>query len=147
MIRLENVLKISFQDALKASSKRLEDVLKTLLQDVFKMFWRCFEDVLVRRLKGVLAKLFEDVLKMSWRRMAKTNILVLTKTFSEDVWLRWICSSWSRRLQEVLKTFTEDGDERRHIVQNPVEHQQWSCFAKNVNGSLAVNYFHKRTPS
>ena len=75
MIRLENVLKISFQDVLKTS-------------------WRCLEDVFARRL--------ENVLKTSWRRMAKTNILVLTKTSSEDVRLRRTYSSWSRRLEDVF---------------------------------------------
>ena len=34
--------------------------------------------------------------------MAKTNILVLTKTSSEDVRLRRTYSSWSRRLQDVF---------------------------------------------
>ena len=82
MIRLEQVLKSSLQDVLKTSSKRLEDVLKTFLR---------------------------DVLKTSWRRMIKTNILVLIKTSSEDVCIRWIYSSWSRRLE----TSPEDKDERR----------------------------------
>ena len=75
MIRLEKVLKISLQDVLKTSSKHLEDVLKTFLQ---------------------------DVLKTSGRRMTKANILVLTKTSSEDVRLRRTYSSWSRRLQNVF---------------------------------------------
>ena len=42
-----------------------------------------------------------------------TNILVLTKTSSEDVRLRQTYSSWSRRLQDVRKTSSEDEDERR----------------------------------
>ena len=45
--------------------------------------------------------------------MAKTNILVLIKTSSEVVWPRRIYSSWSRRLEDVLKTSSEDEDERR----------------------------------
>ena len=89
MVPLENVLKISLQDVLKTSSKRLEDALKTS--------WRCFK----------------DVLKTSWRHMAKTNILVLTKTSSrrlEDVFWRrkakasifvLIKTSW-RRLQDIF---------------------------------------------
>ena len=39
--------------------------------------------------------------------MTKTNILVLIKvlkTSSEDVWVRRICSSWSRHLEDVFKT-------------------------------------------
>ena len=52
----------------------------------------------------------EDVLKTSWRRIAKTNILVLTKTSSEDVRLRRTHSSWWRRLEDVLKTSSEDED-------------------------------------
>ena len=81
MIRLENILKIS-----------LQDVLKTSWQDVLKMSWRGLE----------------NVLNKSWRRIAKTNILVLIDqdVFNtswrrlEDVWLRRIYSSWSRRLQD-----------------------------------------------
>ena len=100
MIRLENVLKISFQDVLKMSSKRLEDVLK--------MSWRRFCKTSWRRL--------ENVLKTSWRRMAKANILILTKTSwrpLEDVfWRRMaktnmfvlIKTSWRR----LLKTKTKD---------------------------------------
>ena len=81
MIRLVNVLKTSLQDALKMSWRRLQNFLKTS--------WRRLE----------------NVLKTSWRRMTKTNILVLTKTSSENLRLRLTYSSWSRRLQDVfLKT-------------------------------------------
>ena len=45
--------------------------------------------------------------------MAKTNTLVLTKMSSEDVRLRRTYSSWSRCLEDVLKTSSEDEDERR----------------------------------
>ena len=41
------------------------------------------------------------------------NILVLTKTSSEDVGLIRIYSSSSRRLEEVLKVSFEDEDGRR----------------------------------
>ena len=113
MIRLENVFKTSFQDVFKTSWRRLEDVWKTYLQDVLKTFRRRLENVLARRfedvlktswrcLKDVFARLLfkmswrhlEDVFKKSGRRMTKTNILVLIKTSSEDVWVRWIYSSW-----------------------------------------------------
>ena len=84
--RLEDVLKMSWRPFCKTSWKRLENVLKTSWEDVLKTSWR--------RLGNVL--------KTSWRRAAKTNILVLTKTSSEDVRLRRRYSSWSRRLQDVL---------------------------------------------
>ena len=75
---------------------------------VLKTSWRCLEDVLKtswRYLEDVFARRLEDVLKTSWRRMTKTNILVLTKTSSENLRLRLTYSSWSRRLQDVfLKT-------------------------------------------
>ena len=60
--------------------------MKTSCQDVLKRSWRRLE----------------NVLKTSWRRMTKTNILVLIKTSFEDVWVRWIYSSWSRRLEDVF---------------------------------------------
>ena len=128
----ENVLARRLEDVLKTSWRRLENVLKTSwrriaktnilvltktswrrLEDVFwrrkakanifvliKTSWRRLEDALKRSWRR-----FEDVLKTSWRHMAKTNILVLTKTSSEDVRLRRTHSSWWRRL---LKTKTKD---------------------------------------
>ena len=84
---------------------RPENVLKVSLQDVLKMSWRHFRKTSFRRL--------EKVLKTPWRRIAKTNILVLTKTSSEDVRLRRTHSSWSRRLEDVFKTSSEDEEERR----------------------------------
>ena len=117
----------------KRSQRRLEDVLKMSSRRFCKTPWRRFEDILARRPESVLKtpwRRFEDVLKVSWRRledvlkmfrrclwprwtrpMAKTNILVL-KTSSEDVWLRQIYSSWSRRLEDVFKTSSEGEDER-----------------------------------
>ena len=95
MIRLEKILKTSWR-CLKTSSKCLEDVLKT--------FWRSLENVLTRRLEDILKtswRLLENVLKTSWRRMTKTNILVLIKTSSEDVYVRWI-------IWRLLKTKTKD---------------------------------------
>ena len=100
-MRLENVLKISLQNALKTSwrcledvlkIRRLEDVLKTILQDFLKTSWRRFYKTSWRRLG-----------KTSWRRMSKMIILLLIKTSSEDVWVRLTYSSWSRRLEDVLK--------------------------------------------
>ena len=78
--RLEDIFEGSLEDVLKTSRRHLEDVFKTS--------WRCLEDVLTT----------------SWRHVAKTNILVLTKTSSEDVSLRRTYSSWSRRLEERRKT-------------------------------------------
>ena len=142
MIRLEKFLKIFLQDVLKMFSRCLEDVLnmssrrfcKTLwrcfedvmkmswhLQNVLKTSWRCLEDVFARGLEDDLARRLEDVLKTSWRhledilarRITKTNILILTKTSSEDLRLKRTYSSWWTRLEEVLKTSSEDEDERR----------------------------------
>ena len=92
MIRLENVLKISFQGVLKTSSKHLEDVLN--------MSWRRFSKTSWRHIEGVLKmswsrfcktswRCIEDVLKTSWRRL-------------EDIWPRRIYWSWLRRLEDVF---------------------------------------------
>ena len=101
MIHLENVLKTSLEDVLKmswrrfckTSWRRFEDVLARRLEDFFKTFWRCFE----------------DVLKTSWKhledRWRKGNLGLdqdVLKTSSEDVWVRQLYSSWSRRLEEVF---------------------------------------------
>ena len=103
MIRLENVLKMSwrcledifarrFEDVLKTSWKRLnkascKNVLQKCFQDIFKTSSRCLVDV--------LKTFLQDVLKTPWRRF-------------EDVWPRRIYLPWSRRLQDVLSTFSED---------------------------------------
>ena len=84
MIRLENALEISLQ---KTSSKRLEDVLKTFLEDVWKTFWRRPE----------------DTLKTSWKRLE--NVLKTSSRCLEDVWLR--------RYEDVLKRSSEDVRLRR----------------------------------
>ena len=52
------------------------------------------------RLENVLKISLQDVLKMSWRRL-------------EDIWPRRIYWSWLRGLQDVLKTSSEEEDERR----------------------------------
>ena len=108
IIRLKNVL--------KTSSWHLEDVLKTSWRHLSKTSWRHLEDVLKmswKPLEDVLKTFLQDVLKTSWRRIAKTNIMVLTKSSSEDVSLRRTYSSWSRRIEDVFKTSSEDEDERR----------------------------------
>ena len=94
MIRLENVLKTSFQDVLKMVWRRLQDILKISserLQNIFKTSWRRIQIYSSwRRLEEVL-----------WRRMTKVNAYVLImKTPSEDkdVW----------RLQDVFKTYSSD---------------------------------------
>ena len=81
----------------KTSWRCLENVLKTSWQDFLKTPWRRLE----------------NVLKISWRCMAKTNMLVLTKTSwrllmtsSKGVWRLY--SSWWRRLEDVLKKCSED---------------------------------------
>ena len=89
MICLENVLKISLQDVLKMIS--FQDILKMTwrrLKDVLKMSWRFLEDVFAGRFEEVLA-----------RRL-------------EDVWPQRIHWSWSRRFEDVLKTSSEDEDEK-----------------------------------
>ena len=105
MIRLENVLKISFPDVSKIlwrrfrkmSWRRLQNILKTFWQDVLKTFWRCLE-ISWRRLEEVWPRR----IYCSWPRRLK----YLLKMSSEDVRLTWTYSSWSRRLEE-------DEDERR----------------------------------
>ena len=110
MIRLEKVLKISLQDVLKTSSKCLEDVLKMswrCLEDVFKTSWKTFSRRLIAKTNIlVLTKTswrrLEDVF---WRRKAKANIFVLIKTSwrrLEDVFWRRRRKTSSRRLQGVF---------------------------------------------
>ena len=109
MIRLENLLKASLQDVLKMPWRRF-----------CKMSWRClktsWQDVLARRL--------EEVLKISWKRLEdvlKTHdqeeYIGLNqdalKVCSEYLWLRWIYSSLSTRLGDILKTSSEEEDEKR----------------------------------
>ena len=107
-MRLRNVLNTSRRHVNKNSFNfiiRLEEIFARRLEDVFKMSGRRLEDFL---------KIFlQDFLKKPWRRIAKTNILVLTKTSSEEVRLRRTYSSWSKRLEDVLKASSENEDERR----------------------------------
>ena len=107
MVRLENVLKISLQNVLKMSWRRLQNVLKT--------FWRRFEEVLKMSWKRL-----EDVLKTSWRRlkdrhMARTNILVLTKTSSRRLQDFFRRRKAKANIFVLIKTSCEDEDERRLV--------------------------------
>ena len=98
--RLENVLKIS--------SRRLEEVFARRLEDVLKTSWRRYSKTSWRRLESVFKtswnflKTSWNFLKTTWRSMDKTNILVLTKTSSEDVWLIRRYLSSSRCLEDVF---------------------------------------------
>ena len=73
---------------------RLENVLKTSwrrFENFLRTSWRCLEDVLRR------------FCKTSWRRLGKTSWKRL-----EDVWPRRVYWSWSRHLEDILKTSSED---------------------------------------
>ena len=82
-----------------------------------KTSWRCLD---------VLKTFLQDVLKTSWRRLEDVDVWPgriywswsrrlqdVLKTFSEDAWVRRIYSPWSRRLEDVLKASSEDEDKRR----------------------------------
>ena len=90
-------------------------------RDLWKTFWKCLEDVFARCLEDILKtswryvlKTFsQDVLKKSWKRLedvlktyGQDECIGLDKdvlkTSSEDVWVRWLYSSWSRRLKDVF---------------------------------------------
>ena len=119
--RPKNVLKMSWRRFCKTSWRRLENVLKTSWQDVLKTSWRRLE----------------NVLKTSWRRMAKTKILVLTKTSSEDVWVRRIYSSWSRRL---LKTKTKDVFKTYSSRQMFAGVHLFNCYLASPRPTLSDHY-------
>ena len=104
-----------------------------------KTSWRCLE----------------NVLKTSWRHMTKTNIFVFIKTS----WRRlenafWRCMtkaniylSWSRRLEDVLKTSFEDEDKKvfhqdQYLVGSCFWEWTWSLSSDNVWKFLI--FFHVR---
>ena len=68
---------------LKTYWRHPQDVLKTFLQDILKTFWR--------RLEDAFKTFLQDVLKTPSRRL-------------QDLWPRQIYWSWSRRIEDVLKT-------------------------------------------
>ena len=93
-----------FEDVLKTSLKRLEYVFKISwwqLQNVLKISWRCLEDIFASRLEDVWARHLEDVLL--WR----------------------IYSSWSGRLENVLKTSSKDEDERQMFAGMLLGYLNW----------------------
>ena len=82
---------------LDTSWRRLGDIFRKRLEDVLKKSWRCLQDVFARRLEDVLKTYHQG----EYIRLDQDAL----KTPSEDVWLRWIYSCWTRRL---LKTKTSD---------------------------------------
>ena len=72
MIRLENVLKISWRHFSKTSSGCFKDVFKTFCHGVLKISSRLLQNAFKMSLQDVFARRLEDVLKR--------NIIVLIKT-------------------------------------------------------------------
>ena len=113
-VRLRNVLNLSWRRVNK-NSLTWWYILKRSWRHLCKTSWRCYEDVL-----NTSSKRFEDIFEDSLEIVLKTNdqdeYIVLDqdvlKTPSEDVWLGRVYSFWSRRLEDVLKTSSEDEDER-----------------------------------
>ena len=93
--RFEDVLK-AFSKCLKTSWRCLEDVFARSLEDALKTSWKCLEELLKMDNQEEYIDLDQDVLKTSYK----------------DVWVRQIYSSWSRRLEGVLKTSSEDENKR-----------------------------------
>ena len=97
MIRLENVLKMSWRHLSKTSWRWFEDVFKTswrYLQNVFKTSSKRLEDVYKYiRLEDVLKKSSGDVwlrwmhTSWLWRRLLKTKTYDVFKTYSSDVFM------------------------------------------------------------
>ena len=115
---------------------RLENTLKTTLQDALNMSWKKFW----RRFCKMPWRSFEDVLKMPWRRFCRTSwglqnvFKIFCKDFLKTSWRGMTRRNWSwpRRLDDVfwrfmakanifaltktysdvLKTSFEDEDER-----------------------------------
>ena len=115
IIRLEYVLKMSWRCLEDIFAGRLENFLNTSWKHLRKASWRCLD---------VLKTFLQDVLKTSWRRLEDVwpgriywswsrRLEDVLKTFSEDAWVRRIYSPWSGRLEDVLKASSEDEDKRR----------------------------------
>ena len=133
----EDMLKMSCEVSSKTFWRRAEDVLRGVdlqyvlktssktkncyAEDVLKTFRRRLQDTFPRRLQGVFKTSSRRFWKTSWRRLGQTFWRRL-----EDVSLRRICWSWSRRLADVfwrlmikgnilflIKTSSEDEDQRR----------------------------------
>ena len=94
MIRLEDVLKMSWRRFCQTCWRGLENVLKTS--------WKRLEDVLKTYSQGKYTRRLKDVF---WRRKAEANIFVLIKTSwrrLEDVFRRRRRKTSSKRLQDVF---------------------------------------------
>ena len=84
---------------LKTSWRCLENIFTMLLENLLKTTWRSRGKTSSRCLEGIL--------KVSWKRFCKTYWRRLTRRY-ENVWARLTYSSWSRHLEEVLKTSSKD---------------------------------------
>ena len=115
------LLKTSWRHLYKTSWRCLEDILKTSskrLQNVLKISWRHFCKTSWRYLEDVFTRLLEDISKTFWRRL-------------EDLWPRRIYWSWSRRLEGILNTSSENEDERHLPVFSKTSSSGW-MFAGQV---------------
>ena len=132
-------MKTSRRYLCRTSWRRFEDGLKASWRRLSEMSWRCLEDVLnmsSKRLGKTSWTRLENVLKTSWRRMTDTNILVLTKTSSEEVWLRWIYWSWLTRLQEVFWRWRWKMSSSRRMLAGPyVLTSSQTIYLANLDGA------------
>ena len=83
------------------SQKRFEYFSKTAWELVNKnsLIWWYVLKTSLRHPQDVLKTFLQDILKTFWRRLEDAF-----KTFLQDLWPRQIYWSWSRRLEDVLKT-------------------------------------------
>ena len=94
MIRLENILKMSWRHLWETSLRPLEDLFARHFKIAFKMSWRCLANVFL-----------QDVMKTSWRRITKTNICL-----DQDVFWKRMSKA---NIFVLINTSSEDEDERR----------------------------------
>ena len=114
MIRLENVSKTSWRSFWKTSRRSFGDLFKKSCQDALKIYWGSFCKTSWKRPENVLkTSCLEDVLKTSWISLEDVwprqkywswsrRLEDIFKTYSEEIWLGWMYSSWSRRLEDVF---------------------------------------------
>ena len=116
-VRLGNVLNTSRRHAKKKFN------LMIRLQNVLNMSWRHFCKTSFRRFKNILKTSWQGVLKTYGQGEYIGPDQDVLKTSSEDIWLRQIYSSLSKRLEDILETSYECKEEQR--LQDDFQRNWW----------------------
>ena len=116
MIRLENLLKMSWRHLWNTCWRCFETVLMMRLENVFKMSWRHLWNTCWRCFENVLKTSWQDFLKMSWRYFCKMFSRRIDKMSGRRLLFVLFCFSIWDFFSRPFTNHRTAGEERGHFL-------------------------------